>query len=177
MQAAVGTVAASPRFTSASGQRSSWVSTSSDVSASPPSRKLGASYDSVAANGSRQQQQQQQQQQHRGMMSPLVRRAAVVPPPPPHRASDAPRIPRLGLSFDESQSHSVNPPLPPPRRLLSQSTCSPHDAPHPAKAQGWTLGASVYCRFVVDSIRELRVPCSMFMCFALCPSIGHVQRL
>ncbi len=139
MQTAFAAAPPSPHYLSSAGQRSSWSAPSSQ------SRNLGASYDSVTAYGPRQQQQQQQQ--HRGIMSSQPRRPAmpVVPSHSPSTASPARRVQQLGSSFDEPQRPTVGPPLP-SRRLLSQSVSSPHEHD---RAQGWSLGASVYCRFAI----------------------------
>ena len=142
MQTAFAAAPPSPHYLSSAGQRSSW------SGPLPQSRNLGASYDSVTAYGPRQQQQQQQQ--HRGIMSSQPRRAAmpVVPSHLPSAASPA-LMQRLGSSFDEPQPQYQCPPVGPPlpsRRMLSQSVSSPHEHD---RAQGWSLGASVYCRFAI----------------------------
>jgi hypothetical protein len=95
-------------------------------------------------------QPRQQQQQHGIIMSPQLRRAAVVNLQPSYPDARYPRA--LSRSFDDSllqQQHqmrrSFEPPLP-SCQSYSLSTSSPQ-VPASPKARGWSLGASVYCRF------------------------------
>ncbi len=161
----------SPRKPATPQHRSSW-------GAAPPHRHLAATYDSAATNGP----------QSTVILSPKVRRALVSQPQQPARA------PRLGHSFDESlmplqqqqqqyPHHSkhrqlhLNPQQQqqqPSRRMLSQSISSSSQHAPPPPSQGWSLGASVYCRFVVQVVirlvsRDVHVAAGLRAClFAIC---------
>jgi hypothetical protein len=113
--------------------------------------RLSATYDAAAAGT-----------QNAALLSPQVRRATVVAAVPPQRQ----RALHLGLSFDESllplqeqqrhqhqhqyqqQQQYTLQQQQPSRKILAQSISSSHERPPPPPSNGWSLGASVYCRFV-----------------------------